>query len=102
VNCNFAITRDGPYEARAGRAHGAPAEGVTPFAAVASRGGAVMAGTRREQGFGNSGADLGNGLLGDRSARGRKRLILLAWRGAAYRIRTCDPLITNQVLYRLS
>jgi hypothetical protein len=22
--------------------------------------------------------------------------------GAAYRIRTCDPLITNQVLYRLS
>jgi hypothetical protein len=24
------------------------------------------------------------------------------WLGAAYRIRTCDPLITNQVLYRLS
>lgn len=24
------------------------------------------------------------------------------WSGAAYRTRTCDPLITNEVLYQLS
>ena len=32
----------------------------------------------------------------------RVRRDVAHWNGAGYRTRTCDPLITNQVLYQLS